>query len=151
MAGSKSNEFSADVLDLMMGFSTAPLVGPSATGGMWIHLYNTTLNSTSDPATTGRVGTTAAADNYLPILLASSSDQWNAPTTADPAVTSNTSEIVFTASASTGWGLVKSVLITSSSGTGGISYWWGDLTTEQTISSGNTVKFSTAALVITET
>jgi hypothetical protein len=135
----------------MFGYSTAPLISPSATGGVWIKLYNTTLSSSDTPATTGEVGTTAAADDYTPQWVASSSNQWEVPTTADPAVTKNTSEIVFTASATTGWGLVKSVMIASSSAVGGIMFWWGDLSTEQTISSGNTVKFSTAALQITET
>ncbi len=131
----------------MTGFSTAPLIGPSATGGMWIHLYATTLNSAATPATTGRCPGTG----YTPVLVASSSNQWNAPTTADPAVTSNTSAISFTTNAAADWGTIKAVAISSSSGTGGLNYWYGDLTANQTISSGNTVKFSTAALVITET
>lgn len=148
MAGSKTNAFSANVMDDFFGYSTAILTDSS---GFWFHLYNTTLNDAATPATTGRVGSTAAADNYAPVLIAKTTAQWTAPTTANPSVTQNKAVITFTTSASTGWGTVKSVLVTSSSGTGGIAYWWGDLSTDQTISSGNTVRFSTGTIVISET
>lgn len=147
MAGSKTNAFSADIMGDLFGYSTAILTDSS---GFWIHLYHTTLNSAVTPATTGR----CPGANYDPINVAKTTVQWNNPTTADPSVTSNKLELTFTTSASTGWandGTLKSILITSSSGTGSVAYWWGDLSTAQTVSSGNTVKFSTAALQITET
>lgn len=117
----------------------------------WFHLYNTTLSDVSTPATTGRVGSTAAADNYAPVNLGNTTTNFTAATAADPSVSQTKVEIVFTTSASTGWGLVKSVQIASSSGTGGRAIAWADLSTSQTISSGNTVKFSTGALTISLT
>lgn len=147
MAGDFSRAWQQDVMEELFGqYSTN--VSPST---YWFHLYNTTLNDAATPATTGRVGTTAAADNYNPVNKPNTTAQWVAPTAADPSVTSNKTEIVFTTSASTGWGTVQSVLITTSSGTGGTAVGWADLSTSQVISSGNTVKFSTGALTVSLT
>lgn len=118
---------------------------------MWFHLYNTTLSDASTPATTGRLDNSTEADNYTPVNLANTTSNWTSATLAGPSVTQNKVEISFTTSASTGWGTVKSVMITSSSGTGGVGYVWGDLSTDQTVASGNTVKFSTGAASVSLT
>ena len=145
MAGDFLQAFQQDVLERTFGrYSTAQL---SATT-MWFHLYNTVLTDAATPATTGRVGTTAAADNYTPTNLANTTLLWTTPTAATTSVTQNKLEISFTTSASTGWGTVQSVMITSSSGTGGVGYAWGSFTTAQVVASGNTVKFSTGAITI---
>ena len=147
MAGDFSQQFQQDLMEEMWGSSSTNVI-PST---YWFHLYNTTLNDADDPTTTGRVGTTAAADNYTPKNLANTTSNFTAATAANPSVSQTKTEIVFTTSASTGWGLIKAVMITSSSLTGGKAIAWADLTTEQTISSGNTVKFSTGALTISLT
>jgi len=142
MAGNLSQAFQQDVLESVFGkYST---LAPST---MWVHLYNTTLSDASTPATTGR----CAGSNYDPVKVANTTANWVTATAADPSVTSNKTEISFTTSASTGWGTIQSALISSSSGTGGFAYAWGDLSTSQTVASGNVVKFSTGALQITLT
>ena len=137
--------FQQDVLERAFGkYSTAELTAST----MWFHLYNTTLTDASTPATTGRLNNSTQADNYAPVNVANTTSLWTSPTAATTSVTQNKVEISFTTSASTGWGTVKSVMITSSSGTGGVGYAWGTFSTAQVIASGNTVKFSTGALTI---
>ena len=143
MAGDFLQSFQIDVLELAFGqYSTGNITAST----LWVHLYNTTLNDAATPATTGRVGTTAAADNYTPTNVANTTVNWAAPTAATTSVTINKTEIGFTTAATTGWGTVQSVMITSSSGTGGVGYAWADLSTAQVIASGNVVKISTGAL-----
>jgi hypothetical protein len=113
---------------------------------MWFHLYNTTLTDAATPATTGR----CAGTGYNPVNKVNSTATWTNPTTASPSATENKVEISYTTSAGASWGTIKAVLITSSSGTGGVGYYWGDISPTQTVSSGNIVKFSTGALDITE-
>ncbi len=145
MAGNKVQAFKADALGHFVGKATLTMDTT-----IWFHLYNTTLNDSATPATTGRCASTAAADNYNPVSKTNTTATWTNPTTASPSATENKVEISFTTSASTGWGTVQAVLITSSSGTGGVAYWWGDISPTQAISAGNIVKFSTGALDITE-
>lgn len=147
MAGSKTQAFAADMLDHIINTTGAEVTVDST---MFIHLYNTTLNTAATPATTGRVGSTAAGDNYTPAKITNSTATWTRATTANPAATANKVEISFTTSASTGWGTVQAILITSSSGTGGVAYYWADVSPTQAVSAGNIVKFSTGALDITE-
>ena len=149
MAGNKSQVFKADILGLIVGKTTGVA---SLASTMWFHLYNTTLTDAATPATTGRVGTTAAADNYNPVNKVRTTATWTNPTTASPSATENKVEIVFASGtgASTGWGTVKAVMITSSSGTGGVAYYWADVSPNQVVAEGNLVKFSTGALDITD-
>ena len=145
MAGNFLQAFQIDVLEQAFGqYSTGNLTAST----LWLHLYNTTLNDASTPATTGRVGTTAAADNYAPLNVVNTTAQWTAPTAATTSVSQNKAVLTFTTDASTGWGTVKSVMITSSSGTGGVGYTWSDLSTDQTVASGNMVRLSTGTVVI---
>lgn len=142
MAGNLSRAFQQDVLEAVFGkYST---LAPST---MWIHLYNTTLSDASTPATTGR----CAGSNYDPVKVSNTTANWTQATSADPSVTQNKTELTFTTSASTGWGTLNAALVSSSSGTGGFAYAWGDLSTSQTVASGNTVKFSTGACSFTLT
>lgn len=147
MAGNFTQEHQREVMRYRFGgYST--LVAEST---MWVHLYNTTLTDAATPATTGRVGTTAAADNYNPVSVPNTTSSWVDPTLATPAATENKLVLTFTTNATTGWGTIKAFLVTSSSGTGGTSIAWGDLSTQQTVASGNTVRFSTGAIDITLT
>jgi hypothetical protein len=143
MAGDFSRAWQQDVMEeLFGGYSTN--VAPST---YWFHLYATTLNDAATPATTGRCPGAA----YDPVNKPNTTDTFSAPTAADPSLTQNKVEIVYTTNAGSDWGTVSSLLITTSSGTGGTAVGWADLSTDQTISSGNTVKFSTGALTISLT
>ena len=148
MAGNFTQQHQAEVMNYRFGgYST--LVAEST---MWVHLYHTTLNDAATPATTGRVGTTAAGDNYNPVSVPNTTSSWTAPTTASPSATENKLVLTFTTNASTGWNSpIKAILITSSSGTGGVSIAWADLSAQQTVSVGNTVRVSTGAIDITLT
>ncbi len=142
MAGDLSRAFQQDVLEAVFGkYST---LAPST---MWVHLYNSTLSDASTPATTGR----CAGSNYDPVKIANTTGSWTQATAAGPSVTQNKSTLTFTTSASTGWGTINAALVSSSSGTGGFAYLWGDLSTAAVVASGNTVQFSTAALSATLT
>ena len=146
MAGGFSQAFQQDVLQYLTSHTTSPFDGGQSTA--WVHLYNTTLTDANTPATTGR----CPAADYDPVKVAFTTANWTNPTAADPSVTQNKSEISYTTSAGgSTWGTIKAVQITSSSGTGGVSYYWGDLTSNQTIGAGNVVKFSTGALQISLT
>ncbi len=149
MAGDLSQAFQQDVAQVIQEATGAP--SPLSATTWWVHLYNTTLNDSNTPATTGRVGSTAAGDNYNPVNVTNSTATWTLATLASPSAWENKIEISFTTNASTGWGTVQAVQITSSSGTGGVSYWWADVSPTQAISAGNTVKFSTGALDFTLT
>jgi hypothetical protein len=142
MAGNKLQSFKADVLERIVRGSTADLTATT----MWIHLYNTTLNDADTPASTGR----CAGTGYNPANVTNSTDTWTNPSTASPSATENKIEISYTTSAGSGWGTIQAIMITSSSGTGGVGYYWGDVSPTQAISTGNIVKFSTGAIDITE-
>ncbi len=141
MAGNFLQAFQQDVLERAFGkYSTVELTAST----LWLHLYATTLNDAATPATTGR----CPGANYNPLNVVNTTAQWTAPTAATTSKTQNKATLTFTTSASTGWGTVKSLMVTSSSGTGGVGYAWGDLSTAQTIASGNTVRLSTGTVVV---
>lgn len=143
MAGNFSRVTQQDILEYYFGgYSTA--VSAST---YWFHLYNTTLNDANTPATTGR----CAGSNYNPKNLANTTVNFSAPTAADPSAAENKVELVFTTSASTGWGTLKALQVATSSGTGGRSIAWADLSTDQVVLLGNTVKLSTGAWDVTLT
>lgn len=142
MAGSKANYLENSVLNYWLGksfTSTAPAT-------VYIRLYNSTLNDTVTALTDGLEGGTAA--NYNDVAVTNSSANW---TNATVGSKQNKTVLTFTTSASTGWGTVNSfaILDTNSTSAGNALY-WGDLTTPQAIAAGNTVRFSTGAIVITE-
>ena len=139
MAGDFLQAFQIDILERAFGkYSTADVTAST----LWVHLYATTLNDAATPATTGR----CPGQNYTPTNVPNTTTNWALPTSATTSVSINKTEISFTTSASTGWGTIKSVMVTSSSGTGGVGYTWSDLGADQTVSLGNTVTISTGAL-----
>lgn len=140
VAGSKSNYFENRVLDYFIGkavTSTAPAT-------LYMTLWNTTLNDTKTGASTGEcVGT-----GYARKAITNSSANW---TNAVSGAKENKTVIQFTASAGAGWGTIKAAALTDSITVGaGNIFYWGDLTVQQVVSSGNTVQFSTGAVDITE-
>lgn len=140
MAGSKSNAHETKVLNYWLGksfTSTAP-------ANVFIRLYNSTVNDAITNATDQCAGA-----NYGDITVANSSANWT-NSTAGGSKTNKTT-ITFTTNASTGWGTLKAMAISvSSSTTTGDIIYWADLTVQQAVSAGNTVRFSTGAIVITE-
>ena len=139
MAGDFLQAFQIDILERAFGkYSTADVTAST----LWVHLYATTLNDAATPATTGR----CPGANYTPTNVPNTTTNWALPTSATTSVSINKTDISFTTSASTGWGTIKSVMVTSSSGTGGVGYTWSDLNADQTVSLGNTVTISTGAL-----
>jgi len=141
MGGNFLQAFQQDVLERSFGkYSTVELTAST----LWLHLYATTLNDAATPATTGR----CPGANYTPLNVVNTTAQWTSPTAATTSVTQNKAVLTYTTNASTGWGTVNSIMISSSSGTGGVGYAWGDLSTAQTIASGNTVRLSTGTVVI---
>lgn len=146
MAGSKSNYLESSVLNYWLGksfTSTAPAT-------VYIGLWNSTLNDASNGNTDGEIPIASTAINYSRVAVTNSSASWTNSTSGG----SKTNKITFTftTSASTGWGTVVAFAIldgNSTSGGNNILY-WGDLTSSQAISAGNTVRFSTGSIVITE-
>lgn len=146
MAGGWTDDFNQDVMQTVVDATGAPA---TLTDSTWFaHLYHTTLNSAATPATTGR----CPGGNYTPVKFTNSTATWTAPSASSASSVQNKVTLTFTTDASTGWaddGALKSFLLTSSSGTGGTAYYWADLDSQQTVSAGNTVRFSTGSIVLT--
>lgn len=141
MAGSKSNYLETSVLNYWLGksfTSTAPAT-------VYVRLYNSTVNDATDAAG----GTICAGSTYADIAVTNSSANWT-NSTAGGSKTNKTT-ITFTTAAGSDWGTIQSfaILDTNSTTAGNVLY-WGDLTASQAISSGNVVRFSTGAIVISE-
>ena len=141
MAGSKSNAHETKVLNYWLGksfTSTAP-------ANVFARLYNSTVND----AVTGATDRCAGA-NYADVSITNSSASWT--NSSGGGSKTNKVTITFTTAASTGWGTIQAMaLLTSNSttATDNVIY-WADLTVDQAVSAGNTVRFSTGAIVITE-
>jgi hypothetical protein len=139
MAGSKTDYLENAVLNYWLGksfTSTAPAT-------VYVRLYNSTINDTVTAATDRCAGA-----NYADVAVTNSSANW---TNATSGSKQNKTVVTFTTAASTGWGTINAfaILATNSTSSGNVLY-WGDLTTPQVVAAGNTVRFSTAAIVITE-
>ena len=134
MAGSKSDWLENVVLDSILGKSSTELSTGKVAATVYIALYNTTVNDTITALTDECVGTT-----YARVSVANTSANWTNSTGGSK---QNKTEVSFTANAGSDWGTVKSfAVLDSNSTTAGNAYYWGDLTAEQTIASGNTVRY----------
>ena len=145
MAGSKANYLEDAVLDSVLGKSSTLLsTGAGGVAGtVYIALYNTTVNDTVTALTDECAGST-----YARIAVTNSSANWTNSTAGSK---QNKTVITFTTAAGADWGTIQSFAILDAASTSaGNAYYWGDLTASQAISSGNTVRFSTGAIVITE-
>ncbi len=144
MAGSKSNYLENAVLDTVLGHATTVL-STQTNSTVYVALWaTTTIDDTFDATSTGE----CAGSTYARVAVTNSSANW---TNASGGSKQNATEVSFTTAAGADWGTVKSfaILDTTSTSAGNILY-WANLTSEQTISSGNVVKFSTGSIVITE-
>ena len=143
MAGSKSDYLENLVLDSILGKSSTELSTGKVPATVYIALYNTTVNDTVTSLTDECVGTTYAREP-----VTNSSANWTNSTAGSK---QNKTAVVFTTAAGSDWGTIKSFAIHDGNSTAaGNVFYWGDLTADQTIASGNTVRFSTGAIVITE-
>ena len=144
MAGSKSNWLENVVLDSLLGKSSTELSTGTVASTVYVSLWNSTINDTWTSLSTGE----CAGSTYARVAVTNSSANWTNSTSGSK---QNKSTITFTTAAGSDWGTVKAFAIHDGNSTSaGNIYYWGDLTANQTIASGNTVRFSTGAIVITE-
>ena len=140
MAGSKSNYLENSVLNYWLGKSFTSTAPPT----VYVALYNSTITDAWTSTSTGE----CAGSTYARVAVTNSSTNW---TNASTGTKENNSVIQFTTSAGADWGTVKAFAILDTTSTAsGNSLYWGDLTANQTISSGNVVQFSTGAITISE-
>lgn len=148
MAGSKSDWLEMLVGDSILGKSSTNLSTGNPANGVgstvFVALYNSTINDASDATSDAE----CSGSTYARVGVANTSANWTNSTAGSK---QNKTEISFTLDAGSDWGTVKAfAILNNNSTTAGEIIYWGDLTTNQTISSGNVVRFSTAAIVITE-
>jgi len=144
MAGSKSNWLENAVLDHLLGESSTQLSTGAVPNTLYVALWNSTINDTWTSTSTGE----CAGSTYARIAVTNSSANW---TNATAGSKQNKTVIQFTTAAGSDWGTVQSFSVMDGNSTSaGNIYYWGDLTVSQAIASGNTVRFSTGAIVITE-
>ena len=142
MANNASNYLENRVMNTILGKSTT-LVAAST---MWIARTNTTLTDAWTPLDTGEVP--KATTNYVRFKFTNSTaSNWTKGTTGGVV---NKATFTFTTSATTGWGTIKGFAIVDSSSTASGNSWvWGDVSPNQTVASGNTVRFTTGGIRVT--
>ncbi len=147
-SGSYSALFMQELQEQVMNATAAPaLQAPTTTH---IILTHTTLTDTYLITDTGRMAGANSTDFH--IQLANTTATWTLPTATSPSVFQNKVDIVistgnFSAPAETtikGWFMAS----TNSTSAGRIIA-WGNVTPNQTVSTGNTVQFSTGDLTFT--
>jgi len=144
MAGSKSDWLENVVLDSLLGKSSTELSTGKVAATVYVALFNSTINDTWTPLSTGE----CAGSTYAREAVTNSSASWTNSTAGSK---QNAVAVTFTTAAGADWGTIQSfAIIDSDSTSAGNIYYWGDLTASQVIASGNTVRFSTGAIVITE-
>lgn len=143
MAGSKSDWLENVVLDSILGKSSTELSTGKVAATVYVALYNSTVNDAVTSLTDECAGSTYARE-----AVTNSSANW---TNCTGGSKQNKTAVVFTTAAGSDWGTIKSFAIHDGNSTSaGNVYYWGDLTANQTIASGNVVRFSTGAIVVTE-
>jgi hypothetical protein len=144
MAGSKSDWLEDAVLDHLLGESSTQLSTGAVANTVYVSLWNSTINDTWTSTSTGE----CAGSTYFREAVVNSSANWTNSTAGSK---QNKTVIEFTTGAGSDWGTVVAFAVHDSNSTAtGVIYYWGDLTVNQTIASGNTVRFSTGAVIITE-
>lgn len=140
MAGSKSNYLQNKLLNYVLGGTS---FSPPATH--WVALF------TSDTGLlTSSVSNEVSGGSYARVSVVANTTNWPAASTVS-GVGQIQNGVAFTfPTATANWGTVTAfALIDSSSGSGNILY-WGDLTVNKVISSGDTATFAIADITITE-
>ncbi len=137
MAGSLTAVELQRLTQIVQNATGAP-VGVST--NLWLNLYHTTLTDAVVIGTTGRLG-----DNFQ-TSVENTTGTWTLAGATSPSLFQNKIDItVTTAAASTATVKAFTLQDTSSTSAGNIIT-WGDVLPNQTVTTGNTVKFSTGAL-----
>lgn len=144
MAGSKTNAFETNLLELIFNNTALENIGnagglqpSSAAGSLYVALFTAAPSDSS-------AGTETTYTNYARVAVARTSGGW---TVASGAV-SNTAAITFPQCGATGATIVAFAIMTASSG--GDMLYWGDLTSNLAVSNGITPEFAIGDLDITE-
>ena len=141
MAGSLTAAVLSDLAQILQNATGAP-AGFST--DLFLNLYHTTMNDAIVLGTTGRLG-----DNFQTTAVDNTTATWSLASSTSPATYNNKVVItVTTAAASTATVKAFTLQDTSSTAAGNIIF-WGDVTPNQTVTTGNTVQFSTGALTFT--
>ena len=133
MAGSKSDYLENEILDHVLGGADY-----SRPATVYIALY------TADPSDTGG-GTEVSGGSYARASVTNNDTNWPA---ASSGAKSNGADITFT-EATGDWGTITAMGIFDAETAGNLLY-WGELTTDKAINSGDTAKFATGDIDITE-
>ena len=140
MAGSFTAAVLSDLLQIVQNATGAPA---GFTTDMYLNLYGSTLTDAVALGTTGRLG-----DNFQ-IEFDNTTAVWSLASSTSPATFNNKVVItVTTAAASTATVKAFAVQDTSTTSAGNIIF-WGDVTPNQVVTTGNTVQFSTGTLTVT--
>lgn len=145
MPGSFSAEFEQDLLNWVQNSTAAPTAPSTDT---FIILYHTTLTDATLITDTGRVGQGSTAFTEP---VGNTTNTWTLAGATSPS--SFTNKVVITIStgnfAAPAQTTVKGFLWTEASSTSaGRVLGWGNISPTQTISTGNTIQFSTGDLII---
>ena len=133
--GSKGDFLENEILDHVLGN-----LAFSPTNDLWIALYTVVT-------TDARGGTEVAAGDYERIEITNSATSWQA---AAAGATQNVVEFTF-AQATSAWGtIVGFAILDNSEKNSGDLYYWGSLTTAKAVNSGDTAKFATGDLDVSE-
>jgi len=133
MAGSKSNYLELELLDHVLGNAAY-----SAPGTVWVALY------TVAPTDAGG-GTEATGGSYARVAVVNNDTNWPA---ASGGAKSNGAAVTFP-QASASWGTVVAFAILDAASSGNFLY-WGDLTANKVIDTGDTPSFAIGDIDITE-
>jgi hypothetical protein len=140
MAGSLTAAELARITQIVQNATGAPT---GVSSDLFLNLYHTTLTDAVALGTTGRLG-----DNFQTTLV-NTTATWTLASSTSPSSFNNKVNItVTTAAASTATVKAFTLQDTSTTGAGNIIA-WGDVTPNQTVTTGNTVQFSTGALTFT--
>jgi len=147
MAGSFTAAFLQDIMHTVQDATSQQ--SPLAAATLHVLLFHTTLNDTHVITDTGRM---AASDTDFQIKFTNSTANWTLAGGTSPSVFQNKTVITVTTGdfAAPAQTTIKAFAIAESASTAaGRVIAWGDISPTQTVSTGNTIQFSTGDLTFT--
>ncbi len=141
MAGSLTATELSRLAQIIQNATAAP-AGVST--DLFLNLYHTTLTDAVVIGTTGRLG-----DNFQTTAIDNTTATWTLASSTSPATFNNKVVVTVTTAAATTATVKAFTLQDTSSTSAGNIIMWGDVTPNQTVTTGNTVQFSTGALTFT--